>query len=294
MRCKNIFLFIFCFSFFIVHENLYAQSKTQNITVQPSSTKHLRHQLKKNNFPTHFTERLLKNYNSKQKDYVIRLNVMGFLSTANYNGHLSNEALEQCRKFLNEYATVFTKAENRFGVKREIIAALLWVESRLGENHGKFNVANVYLSLIQSDHPDNFQMLKEDLKSKLGKPKKKDIKKVKVRSKTKVRWAIDELWSLYKMSKSHPKIIETLNGSYSGAFGMSQFLPSSYLSWAVSYDKNSKPDLYNPPDAIFSVANYLKKNGYKKNKPKSYKKALYHYNKSHDYGAIILKIADQL
>ncbi len=57
----------------------------------------------------------------------------------------------------------------------------------------------------------------------------------------------------------------TLVGSYAGAMGMAQFMPSSYLHYAVDYEGDGKRDLWhNPNDAIFSIANYLQKNGWQR------------------------------
>lgn len=255
---------------------------------------YLKQRLKKNGFPKSFIQALLKNYEESKREQVIKLNVMGFLMSPDYSGHISPDSVQRCRIFLTENKKVFTQAEKKFGVKKEIIASLLWVESRLGENHGSFHVASVFLSLLQSEHPELIQVLLEDLAVRAPSPTKSMIKKTKERAKIKGRWAIGELWSLYKMNKKDPTVITQLKGSYSGAFGYSQFLPTSYVSWAKSFNPKNPADLYLPQDAILSVANYLYKNGYKKNKPKSYKKALFHYNRSDDYGEIILKLSEKL
>lgn len=255
---------------------------------------YLKQRLRKNGFPKPFIQALLKNYEDTKRDQVVKLNVMGFLMSPDYSGHISPDSVQRCRIFLTENKKVFVQAEKKFGVKKEIIASLLWVESRLGENHGSFHVASVYLSLLQAEHPQLTQVLLEDLVVRAPSPTKAMIKKTKERAKIKGRWAVGELWSLYKMNKKDPTIVSQLKGSYSGAFGYSQFLPSSYVSWAKSFNPKKPADLYSPQDAIMSVANYLHKNGYKKNKPKSYKKALFHYNRSDDYGEIILKLSEKL
>lgn len=260
----------------------------------PSPTVYLTERLKKNGFSKPFIRALLKSYDDSKRDQVVKLNVMGFLMSPDYSGHISPDSVQRCRTFLNENQKVFAAAEKKFGVKKEIIVSLLWVESRLGENHGSFHVASVFLSLMQAEHPQLIQMLLEDLAVRAPSPTKAMIKKTKERAKIKGRWAVGELWSIYKMNKKDPTIVPLLKGSYSGAFGYSQFLPTSYVTWAKSFNPKKPADLYNPQDAIMSVANYLHKNGYKKNKPKSYKKALFHYNRSDDYGEIILKLSEKL
>ena len=61
--------------------------------------------------------------------------------------------------------------------------------------------------------------------------------------------------------------IYSLKGSYAGAMGLGQFMPSSYLNYAVSFDGNKKIDLFTIKDAVVSVANYMNKHGWKKNQP---------------------------
>jgi membrane-bound lytic murein transglycosylase B len=225
---------------------------------------------------------------------VVKLNVMGFLLSADYSGHISPEAMRRCRDFLEKNKALLQSAEKRFGVKKELITALLWVETRLGDNVGRFHVASVFLSLLQAEHPELKNMLLADLHAKVGKPTPPQIKKVKERSKIKGRWAVGELWALYKMNKKNAKTLGELKGSHSGAFGLSQFLPSSYNQWAVSFKHGRTADLYRTEDAILSVAHYLKKNGYRRGRLASYKKALFHYNRSEDYVATILALASQL
>lgn len=254
----------------------------------------LEKRLRNNGFPDKFIKQLLRNYDDSKRDQVVKLNVMGFLLSPDYSGHISNDGVKQCREFIKKHSKTFAKAEKLFGVKKEVIAALLWVETRLGENRGSYHVASVYLSLLQGEQPEMTKMLLADLEKKKPNPPKAMIAKTKSRAKIKGRWAIGELWALYKMNKKNPKTVAELKGSYSGAFGYSQFLPSSYVRWAKAANSKKSADLYNPDDAIMSVAHYLSRNGYKRAKPKTYKKALFHYNRSDDYVETILKLADNL
>jgi len=289
-----IFIFILSVLFTLIGEHTLAKSKLRSKPTLSSPILYLKQRLKKNQFPTPFINALLKNYEESKREQVVKLNVMGFLMSPDYSGHITPDSVERCRTFLNENSQTFMLAEKKYGVKKEIIVSLLWVESRLGDNHGNFHVASVFMSLLQSDHPTLVKTLLEDLSLRSPSPSKALIKKTKERAKIKGRWAVGELWNFYKMYKKNPSIISQLKGSYSGAFGYSQFLPSSYISWSKSFTPKKQPDLYSPQDAILSVANYLNKNGYKKSKPQSYKKALFHYNRSNDYGEIILKLSEKM
>jgi membrane-bound lytic murein transglycosylase B len=288
MFLKTIAIMIICFV------PLLGQGKSTVARGSLSTTEFLEKRLRSNGFPKKFIQLLVKNYDASKRDQIIKLNVMGFLLSPDYTGHVSANGEQRCKEFLREHSAPFAAAEKQYGVKKELIASLLWVESRLGDNHGNFHVASVYLSLLLGDHPQVAQMLQEDLRSKVDKVTRSLVLKTKERAKTKGRWAIGELWALYKINKLAPKTLERLRGSYSGAFGFAQFLPSSYVQWAKSFAKKTTPDLYEPGDAIMSVAYYLKKNGYRQGKEASYKKALFHYNRSRDYGTTILKLASNL
>lgn len=291
---QKYFLFIFTILFSIgvlAKGESRAQGSTRG---SPSAISFLEKRLAKNNFPRDFVKKLLKHYDDSKREQVLKLNVMGFLIVPDYTGHVSVDGEQQCRDFLKEHSAAFQAAEKQFGVKKETIAALLWVETRLGANRGNFHVASVYLSLLQGDHSEMTKVLLADLEKKRPNPSRALVKKTKDRARIKGRWAVGELWALYKMQKLKPSILIDLKGSYSGAFGYAQFLPSSYIQWARSFKKRDVADLSNPNDAIMSVGNYLKKNGYRKGKPASYLKALFHYNRSHDYGDTILKLSDTL
>ena len=61
---------------------------------------------------------------------------------------------------------------------------------------------------------------------------------------------------------------DSLKGSWAGAMGQSQFMPSSYLNYAVDFNNDKKIDIWNTYSDVFaSIANYLKVHGWKKNKP---------------------------
>jgi len=81
----------------------------------------------------------------------------------------------------------------------------------------------------------------------------------------------NELLILLKLIDTKQINYETLYGSWAGAFGFFQFMPSTMKNYAIDYDDNNYIDLKNNKDAYASAANYLKKIGWKKNQPCFYK-----------------------
>jgi membrane-bound lytic murein transglycosylase B len=83
-------------------------------------------------------------------------------------------------------------------------------------------------------------------------------------------------------------------GSYAGALGMAQFIPSSYLAFAQS-KKGLENWLLNKEEAIFSIGNYLKSHGWKKKMTTEKKrKILWYYNHSEPYVETILQVAQRI
>jgi len=129
------------------------------------------------------------------------------------------------------------KAEAHFGVPAEIIVAIIGVETRYGHNRGNFPVLQT-LATLAFDYPPRAQFFRKELESFL---------------------------LLVKEEALHPT--KTL-GSYAGAMGIPQFIPSSYRRYAVDFTGNGRRDLiHNPTDAIGSVANYFRENGWEPNQP---------------------------
>lgn len=128
-----------------------------------------------------------------------------------------------------------SRAEIEFGVPAEVILGILGVETAYGQNTGSFRVVDA-LATIAFDGPRRQDYFREELK---------------------------ELLLLARDGGFDPLEIK---GSYAGAMGLPQFMPSSIRRWAVDFDRDGKIDLANSPaDAIGSIASYLSANGWTDN-----------------------------
>jgi membrane-bound lytic murein transglycosylase B len=114
---------------------------------------------------------------------------------------------------------------------------------------------------------------------------------VKQRSERKAKWAINELVAMSEIEKKFGIDFNTVYGSWAGAFGISQFLPSSFLNYAVDGNGDDKIDLFDKIDAIHSVANYLVAHKWG-NTTEQKRKAIWRYNNSNAYVDAVLKLAD--
>ncbi|MFY8159698.1 MAG: lytic murein transglycosylase [Candidatus Kapaibacteriota bacterium] len=267
----------------------------------------LRDTIKKYGITEMFFEKLIANEKSKFEPKYIKMNVTNLFKSggkSDYSTHYNKNAVEKTTKFIKENNEVLTLAQNKYGVPKEFIAAILWVETRHGNYTGDNSVISVFLTTAMSNTPkisdDNLNLITEyynENNSKTGENDNKDlsfyIDKYKTRANKKANWALGELAALESIYNLNKLDIFELRGSYAGAFGMSQFLPSSYNSWAVDGNGDNKIDLFDKVDAIFSVANYLKTNGWD-GTDEGRKKSIFHYNNSNDYVNAVSTLAEKV
>jgi peptidoglycan lytic transglycosylase B len=147
---------------------------------------------------------------------------------------LNDKRESQGVQFYGEHRETLERAESETGVPAEIIVAIIGVETYYGRIAGSYRVIDA-LSTLAFDYPRRSEFFTKELKHFL----------ILTRDQ-----GMDPL---------------ALKGSYAGAMGYGQFMPSSYRSYAVDFDEDDKADIWNNPvDAIGSVANYFKAHGWVK------------------------------
>jgi len=208
-----------------------------------------------------------------------------------YARFLTPETIGLAREFLQQNLQLLRAAERNYQVDKEVIVAILLVESRFGENIGKRRIIPTLASMATMDSlenlQDNYVALREidPLVS---------FEWVEGISKRRASWAYHELKCFLQIVRDGTIDPLEVRGSYAGAMGMAQFIPSSYLAYAVT--KNGlDPWLLGREEAIFSIGNYLRNHGWKKSLSIHKKKRLlWTYNRSGPYVDAIMKIAERL
>jgi membrane-bound lytic murein transglycosylase B len=272
-----------------------AWAKPKAPPVPAPDWKYTEAQLKKAKFKKSFIKALRETYEARHFQQTVELNVLLFLRKRDDHGvQVSKDAVETVKAFMEANRSSLSAAEKEHGVSSSVIASLLWLESRHGENRGRFHVPSVYLHLLQAPRPDVVAHLKRASHNFAPLITKKNLAEIEARTVKKAAWAVGELKALEKLYAKDPKLVRGLRGSFAGAFGIPQFIPSSYLRWARTQRKSVSPDLNRPQDAIQSVAYYLKDNGWRKGRDKTFVKALMKYNNSMDYAQAILKLAGKV
>ena len=203
----------------------------------------------------------------------------------------------EIQEFMKQYEKYLNIAQEKYGVDKKAIVAVLIVETKLGSDIGKYSVFNVLSSIALSAEKPSFNILENHINQKyhyLSFDRRQELTNIfKERAINKASWAKAEIANLIKLHlESHIDILE-LPGSYAGAFGYPQFMPTSVLKYGVDADSDGKIDLYSFPDAILSVGNYLMNKGWDINTTNK-RRALLRYNNSNSYVANVLETASSI
>ncbi len=249
-------------------------------------------ELRAHKFTKSFIAEMKKHYDDDDFTETLELNVLLFLRKSNYHGpQISGDSAVEVRDFIAKHRATLDIAEKRHKVPADVIVSLIWLESRLGRNKGTFHVPSVYLHLLQAKRKPIIVYLKTKTKRFADEVTAKQMKSIPERAKRKSKWALEELRAIAKIHKWHWEVGKDFVGSFAGAFGMPQFIPSSYVVWARPLKEGTQPILSKPEDAIMSVAYYLKDHGWKTHVKKKRIDALMKYNNSRDYALAILDLA---
>ncbi|MBU6225394.1 MAG: lytic murein transglycosylase B [Burkholderiales bacterium] len=150
-------------------------------------------------------------------------------------------------QFWQTHREALERAQNTYGVPAELVVGVIGVETFYGQHMGKYKVLDVLTTLALHFPPEH------------------------PRAQERQAFFKSELGYFLKMVHAQPKGQPTITGSYAGAMGWPQFMPSSWSRFAVDFDGDGRIDLLkNPVDAIGSVANYFKAFGWQTGMPTHY------------------------
>ena len=147
-------------------------------------------------------------------------------------GHVDPVRISGGVKFWNQHAATLARATREYGVPEEIITATIGIETHYGGYTGEFRILDA-LATLAFDYPKRAAFFRDELEQfvLMG----------------------------YGEGKEGTLDLGKLRGSYAGAMGIPQFMPSSYRKYAVDFDGDGKRNLWSSvPDVIGSVANYYK------------------------------------
>ena len=184
----------------------------------------------------------------------------GTMTFAQYQKRVINDArVAQGRRLYNEHRDLLQKTADKYGVPAQYIVALWGIETSYGNNTGGFNVPHALATLAYDGRRSSF------------------FRK--------------ELINALKIIDAGHIDGATMKGSWAGAMGQNQFMPSSFHSFAVDGNDDGKRDIWTSlPDVFASAANYLSRSGWKEDElwgrrvrlPKSFSKDMIGLDVKHD------------
>ena len=188
--------------------------------------------LKKTFVDVKYLEQVIK-YDRKQPEF--------FEDTLTYVGKRSNQSrVNKGRKLLKSNILLFNDVEKNFDVEKEILIALWGIETNFGKHVGKMDIVSSLATL-------SYDKRRRDFFS-------------------------SQLFTLLKLIENGSIDVSTLYGSWAGAYGNFQFMPSTINNYAIDYNNDNKIELKKSlEDSVASAANYINKIGWKKDEPCFYK-----------------------
>ncbi len=150
---------------------------------------------------------------------------------------LTRDRIQGGAAFWDRYQDLLARAADRYGVDPAVVVAIIGVETRYGRHAGRFHVLDA-LATLAFDYPPRQRFFRSEL---------------------------EEFLVLAEEEKIDPLAVR---GSYAGAMGGGQFMPSSYRRFAVDFDGDGRRDLWrSTADVIGSVAHYLGEHGWRRGGP---------------------------
>jgi lytic murein transglycosylase len=153
-----------------------------------------------------------------------------------FSGRMVPPRMGRGVRMLQQYGSIFNRIEQQFGVPGPVIVAIWGLETDFGANSGHFPTVRSLATLAYDcRRPDKFR---------------------------------GELIAALQIIDRGDMAASDMRGAWAGEIGQTQFLPSSYLKYAIDYDGNGRRDLIRSvPDVLASTANYLKGYGWQKGQP---------------------------
>ncbi len=153
-----------------------------------------------------------------------------------FSGRMVPPRLQRARRLLQQYGAVFSRIEQQYGVPGAVIVAIWGLETDFGADNGRFPTIRALATLAYDcRRPDKFR---------------------------------GELIAALRIVDRGDMAPAEMRGAWAGEIGQTQFLPSSYLKFAVDYNGNGRRDLiHDVPDVLASTANYLKGYGWQRGQP---------------------------
>ena len=209
-----------------------------------------------------------------------------------YSGFRSESKAKLLRRYMTRNLPAFAAAERELKVPREVVGAILLVETHCGQVTGTNRLIYRLSRLASVGKPENLRVNFERLQES---DPAVTFAEVTERAHYLEQTFYPEIAALIKIAQRRKVNIFNIRGSQSGAFGIPQFLPTSYLRYGADGNGDGIISLYSAEDAIWSAANYLSGFGWDNSRSVAENRdVLWRYNKSDAYIDTVISIAERI
>jgi membrane-bound lytic murein transglycosylase B len=212
------------------------------------------------------------------------------LRKALHRSYLTRWAIARARSYTVENRVVLKEVTAKYGVPEEIIVSILLIETHLGRNTGNRCVFNRLASMARCT---DLESVRPYLDSSLITTDNEEFARRRCREKA--DWAYGELKALLLLAERDGTDPLGIRGSIYGAIGLCQFMPSNVISYGVDADRDGRADPFAKPDALHSIANYLRGHGWRKGLDREAQhRVIFDYNHSTVYANTVLAVAEKI
>ena len=217
-------------------------------------------------------------------------------SPRSYRSLLGPTGVTRARRCAADHAVALRAAEREHGVPASVVAAILYIESGCGRNTGSHRILPRLARLAMANEPGNLRRNIERHRKDHPPARREEAEPLtRARGRALEEMFYPEVRATFVLADRLGIDPLAIRGSRSGAFGLPQFLPSSYLKHAVDGDGNGAISLHDPEDAIASCANYLAAHGWRPGLSLAQRReVLWSYNHSAAYIDAVLALAKRL
>ncbi|MGA2330993.1 MAG: lytic murein transglycosylase [Syntrophales bacterium] len=209
---------------------------------------------------------------------------------AAYARFLRPEVIAKAQSYLQRNRETLQGITENYCVPKEIVVSILLVETGLGRNLGDRGAFNTLASMaLCSDLETIRPHLAPDLLTR------RSEEFAKKRCRQKADWAYGELKALIRYASENGIDPLSIPGSLYGAIGICQFMPTKISVYGVDADRDGRVNLFSEPDALYSMANYLRSHGWRCHmSAKRQHRVILAYNHSNIYADTVLTVAKKL
>jgi len=204
--------------------------------------------------------------------------------------YLNPWAIARANAYLIENKSILEEITAQYGVPKEIIVSILLVETHLGKNTGNRRVFNRLASMARVT---DLEIVHHHLDVALLTPENEAFARRRCREKS--DWAYAELKALLFYAAQDKIDPLAIRGSIYGAIGLCQFMPSNIFTYGVDADGDGRIDLFAKPDALHSIASYLRGHGWREGMDRNdQQRIIFAYNHSSVYANTVLAVAEKI